>query len=266
GNPHLIPEQLEEGKIIDLLISYIQAQPIEEDISNLFEPLLMIVTESPDEQRHEMFRKGIISASIKHSENINTSVVLKAVIIITQMIQTGCSDVQNGQRNQYKDQLQIDGTLEKLINIYNNKKIENKEKISNVALAISFLFKADPLPAEYGINIIQLLKDCSQNTDEQLCILALQALTCLAECETNHDLILSGEYSKVIASHLKDQTKQKICLHSIYLAIVLYQKGSIENKNMLKGNISVKLGLKLSFSRNKYIAKAGKDLHSLLQV
>ncbi|KAA6395784.1 MAG: hypothetical protein EZS28_008693 [Streblomastix strix] len=89
-----------------------------------------------------------------------------------------------GKPNPLLKEMDKDGTLTKLVEIFQNEKYQNKQIIVYAACSIGRLFKATELPQEFGQSvIINLLKDLSLLADRNLSDQSLFTLICLAECE-----------------------------------------------------------------------------------
>ncbi|KAA6370590.1 MAG: hypothetical protein EZS28_033883 [Streblomastix strix] len=90
-----------------------------------------------------------------------------------------------GKPNPLLKEMDKDGTLRKLVEIFQNEKQLNKQIIVYAACSIGRLFKATELPQEFGQSIIiNLLKDLSLLADRNLSDQSLFTLICLAECES----------------------------------------------------------------------------------
>ncbi|KAA6375146.1 MAG: hypothetical protein EZS28_029328 [Streblomastix strix] len=114
-----------------------------------------------------------------NNENIRN----KAEDIICNVVKPRLDGLKEGQQHQYHNQLQLDGTITKLVQLF---KDEEDEYIHfEIALTISYLFKALPLPPEIKNNVIQKLK---QNH--------IYELSLLSECPENHDAILANDFEK----------------------------------------------------------------------
>jgi hypothetical protein len=61
--------------------------------------------------------------------------------------------------------MEKDGTINKLIDIFKEDKYKDLEIKNNISLLISYLFKATSLPTEYGLSIINNLKDNISSTN-----------------------------------------------------------------------------------------------------
>ncbi|KAA6386379.1 MAG: hypothetical protein EZS28_018097 [Streblomastix strix] len=89
-----------------------------------------------------------------------------------------------GKPNPLLKEMEKDGTLTKLIEIFRNDKYKDKEINSYAAGSIGYLFKATQIPSEIGSLIIIHLKDIIINNTQSLQTSnSLLALNCLSECE-----------------------------------------------------------------------------------
>ncbi|KAA6370709.1 MAG: hypothetical protein EZS28_033764, partial [Streblomastix strix] len=182
GNPQFTPEALEQGRIVDHLISIIDSSSTKQAIFNQIESVRVIVNELQDEQLHILFDRGQILPISKHLGNEEPSTRYKASEIVERIIQSGIYDINDGDQNPFRKQMEEEGTIQKIMGKFKSDKSINKMVNFNIALTIALLFKAFPLPAKYSSIAVNLKINC-RDLDENLCSKALSALACLAQCE-----------------------------------------------------------------------------------
>ncbi|KAA6398511.1 MAG: hypothetical protein EZS28_005961 [Streblomastix strix] len=263
GNPQLIPIAMQENGIVDLLVANIYGS-LTESLHNQIELLLTIVNESLDDSLQEMFRRGVIRVVINHLDSEYQNPQLKASEIIMLIVQSGSVDVKVGEQNRYRNEIQKDGTLQILMDFFIDDKIIRAIKV-NIVQTISLLFKALPLPSEYGYEIVKVLKMQIIGIDDNKSSITLSILCGLAECEANHAYILSDGFIKEIEQCLKNKERKKTCCEALHLLIALIKNGSSQTKEIIQKGIQITLIQQHSFSRNKKIAKVAKELIELLK-
>ncbi|KAA6400937.1 MAG: hypothetical protein EZS28_003534 [Streblomastix strix] len=262
GNPHLIPEALKDNGIVDLLISHIDSS-VNECIDNQIESLYIIVKESLYDELHQLFRKGVVKAMSKQLDNDDPKTILKLSEIILLIIQSESNDIKDGQQNDFKVEMERDGTLQKLIETFQRPEAPRDFK-DNIALSIAFLFKSQPLPSECISAIIDYLKGLIQRTEKITSCRALTSLAGLAECELNHTQLLDKEFAKEIIQHFKVQKPKLTCLKALQLTISIVKHGQSDTKVAFRTILSITLLRQLSFNQNKEISLAAKELHKLI--
>ncbi|KAA6371697.1 MAG: hypothetical protein EZS28_032776 [Streblomastix strix] len=110
-------------------------------------------------------------------------VLWNSIIIIQQLIYTVGYFEGEGNPNPLLKEMEKDGTLTKIIEIFKNDKYENKDINACAACSIGYLFKASPLPSEFGQSIISNLQDLTQSDNIILQSDSVLALSLLAQCE-----------------------------------------------------------------------------------
>ncbi|KAA6377405.1 MAG: hypothetical protein EZS28_027068 [Streblomastix strix] len=255
GNPQLIPEVFENDGIVDQLLIHIKNSSINELYYIQMETLRVIVNECNDDQLRELFSRGAVKASRIQLDNKESRSQSKSAEIIERIIEAGSSDIKYGEPNRFRDEIIQDQILQQLVSLFFNNDVINIIK-DNIALSISFLYKANQIPQEYNTQIIDHLKTLSRNGDEDVSSRTIKALTNLAECNSNQQLILSNEFADEIAQHIRNKQKQQNCLQSLHLAFMIYLHGSEDNKIVLKSAVTVTLARQASFCKKKKTAQA----------
>ncbi|KAA6394127.1 MAG: putative protein kinase domain protein [Streblomastix strix] len=262
-NPHLVPIALVKDGIVDQFVAFIEGSNVNENISNKIEILRIVTNQGQVSELCEMFRRGMIRSVRKHMDNEDQQTVLKASEIIERIIQAGSNNTKEGLTNEFKQEIERDGTLQQLVDLFKSDKISGNVK-DNIAFSISFLFKASQLPTQCSTPIINHLKVVQSVGDENINKRIFQALVCLTESGANHSQILSNDFTKELAQHLRDRQNEKTCLGSLHLVGTLLKYGSDEIRSAIKADVSGTLGRQLSFNRNKYIAQAAKEMYELI--
>ncbi|KAA6397283.1 MAG: hypothetical protein EZS28_007189 [Streblomastix strix] len=90
---------------------------------------------------------------------------------------------EEGKPNPLREEMEKDGCLKKLLNVFNNTGFKDKEINSNAAISIGYLFKAIPIPIEYGSDIINHLKIKINHLNPFIVDNSLSALISLAQCQ-----------------------------------------------------------------------------------
>ncbi|KAA6355074.1 MAG: hypothetical protein EZS28_049399 [Streblomastix strix] len=158
-NKESIPFAIESGGIIDQIISLLNKLPIENINENHLLPLYDIVNQSNYEQIKILVEKGILKVMNKILNSEDEFVLLRSTIILMKLI-NGIGELEGeGKPNPLLKEIEKDGTLTKLIEIFRNDKYQIKDIKSFAACSIGFLFKAMSVPSEIGSQIIILLKN-----------------------------------------------------------------------------------------------------------
>ncbi|KAA6389448.1 MAG: hypothetical protein EZS28_015027 [Streblomastix strix] len=98
--------------------------------------------------------------------------------------------IKEGKPNPLLKEMERDGTLTKLIEIFNNDQFNNKEIKTQAACSIGQLYKATQLPSEIGFKIFVHLKDNIIRDNSSLSTRSLPSLICLAEYQCMHKNLL----------------------------------------------------------------------------
>lgn len=80
-----------------------------------------------------------------------------------------------------REELEKDGTLAKLIEIFGNENYNDRKINSWIACSIGSLFRSYPLPSEIKPFIIIYIKEKLDDSEERISFIALFTLFCLAE-------------------------------------------------------------------------------------
>ncbi|KAA6392952.1 MAG: hypothetical protein EZS28_011523 [Streblomastix strix] len=266
GNPQIIPGILEKGELIELLITHMKKSNITECLINQIEPIYMIVNECTDDMLQEMFKMGIIQAISKHLENDDKRVVIKASYIILQVIEAGSANIKEGEQNIFKNELENDGTVCQLIEVFLNEEDDNTQIKGNIGVAISLIHKSLQLPSQQIELIVEYVKNLLKGLDEEMTYIALVSLVGLAEFKDNHELLLAEEFINDILQILRRKGEDQINIEIMHLLRTLIMLGSNDAKNKLKVIIPSTLIRQFSFNRNKEVSNAAKDLLELLKI
>ncbi|KAA6360995.1 MAG: hypothetical protein EZS28_043478, partial [Streblomastix strix] len=174
---------IESGGIIDEIISLLNKLPIENIIAFNLLPINKIVYFSSEQQRKILVDKGILKVIKKALESEMEMVILNSISIIQQLIYAVGYYEEEGKPNPLLKEMEKDGTLNKFIQIFQNKTIQDKRIFNYTTFAIGYLFKAYPLPSEFGQPIFTNLQDLTQTGNLILQSDSILALSLLAECE-----------------------------------------------------------------------------------
>ncbi|KAA6380594.1 MAG: putative Multidrug resistance-associated protein, partial [Streblomastix strix] len=203
NNKESFPFAIESGGIVDEFISLLNKLPIDDIFDFHTNPLNQLINSSNFEQRKILVEKGILKR-----------------ILYGIGFQEG-----EGKPNPVREELEKDGTLTKLIEIFQNDKYGNKGINSCAAFSIGRLYKASPLPSEIGNAIIIYLKEVSTGTDLDFSCQSILTLTCLAECKQldpkllPHSLKIDSD-SKQISQRNKELNRGRILIDGIDISKV----------------------------------------------
>ncbi|KAA6378946.1 MAG: hypothetical protein EZS28_025525 [Streblomastix strix] len=125
----------------------------------------------PVSHKLRLFQKGIIHTMMRFIDSQNNIVQMRVSEIISSVIIAGQSGLSEGEEHPYHKSLTENGTIQKLIDLYNDSNI-NKNLHLKIAQLLAILFKAAPLPFAISKDIIDNLKDDND----------LQELSRLSEC------------------------------------------------------------------------------------
>ncbi|KAA6392674.1 MAG: hypothetical protein EZS28_011801 [Streblomastix strix] len=91
--------------------------------------------------------------------------------------------VGNSEQNPVKEQFETDGTIDKLVQIFEFDKLKNKKVYQLIAASLAGIYKASQLPSKFGQQITTFLKLQSNPDIEQIFIHSILAISWLAECQ-----------------------------------------------------------------------------------
>ncbi|KAA6356093.1 MAG: hypothetical protein EZS28_048380, partial [Streblomastix strix] len=111
------------------------------------------------------------------------SILANATELLQRFIYPFIVEYEEGKPNPLLKDMENDGSISKLIEIFKDDQYRNKDINSQLAYSIGRLFKAVPLPTEFGLIIVKYLKDLTVGKDQFFQLNSLDALMFLAECE-----------------------------------------------------------------------------------
>ncbi|KAA6380130.1 MAG: hypothetical protein EZS28_024342, partial [Streblomastix strix] len=182
-NEESFPFAVESGGIIDETISILNKLPIEN--INEFHIILLIdlVNSINNEQIKILVEKGILKVINKTLNSENEEVLDNSTFILMKIFY-GIGELEGeGKPNPLLIEMEKDGTLTKLIEIFKNDKYKDKETNTQAACSIGLLFKAIPIPTEIGSQIIIHIKDNIENDSAQNFVQSFATLSFLVECK-----------------------------------------------------------------------------------
>ncbi|KAA6373504.1 MAG: hypothetical protein EZS28_030968, partial [Streblomastix strix] len=145
-------------------------------------------------------------------------------LVIYWIIKSDNKELKEGQLHPYNQILTNDGIVANLIQIIQDKDKDKDNIPYYIALILSNIFKALPLPEDDKKQVLQQLKQHY----------AFDEIAYLAECPENHDDILSDSFE----NQLFNEKVEFQTLQYLRLTILLLQLGS--NNNKKKAALSVK--------------------------
>ncbi|KAA6371087.1 MAG: hypothetical protein EZS28_033386, partial [Streblomastix strix] len=183
NNQQSFPFAIESGGIIDEIISLINNLSIENINYEYLRPLCRIVRSSDFEQRKIVVEKRILKVMNKTLNSEDEQVLYGLMDILMEIIY-GIGQLEGeGKPNPLLKEMEKDGTLTKLIEIFRNDKYKDKDINTFAACSIGMLFKATQIPSEIGPFIIIHLKDYIIKPNHFISSNSFLALCCIAECE-----------------------------------------------------------------------------------
>ncbi|KAA6397978.1 MAG: hypothetical protein EZS28_006492 [Streblomastix strix] len=230
-NMEAIQYALMKNGIIDNIFSMISILPHKQlqffhllPIYSLFKTNSLLISQA-------MLERGFLQLLKLFLNSQSENVLMQTTYCIYQFFFNQSILENKQQLNQLREQIQKQGSLEKLIEIFRNDAYQNQKIYQNIALAIGFLYKASPIPTSYGSIIIDFLKQLSCQMNSPMSVYALFALSHVAECKDNHPLIYSGIFIAEVNDILHDNERESLLQNSLYLLTLMFMNG---------GNISQK--------------------------
>ncbi|KAA6367012.1 MAG: hypothetical protein EZS28_037461 [Streblomastix strix] len=172
------------------------------------------------------------------------------------------------------------GTLAKLFELFINNKYVDWRLCGYSAHVIGRLYKAVPLPTEFGMKIVRYLKWMAIYTNEYFFKLSLESFHLLAECEQNHDLILEHlcyfplylfeKHDLILEEEFltgmnqileleKNKIKPDNLINFLKLIINLFKYGTLETKVNVIKQISINRLEILSNNQNSGVSQYAKQ-------
>ncbi|KAA6366332.1 MAG: hypothetical protein EZS28_038141 [Streblomastix strix] len=96
----------------------------------------------------------------------------------------------------FREQMQNEGQLNKLIEIFQYKQYQDKYINYYAACIVGLLFKATPLPSEFGPGIVNMIKDYSKLPNPFYSHVKHHVFSDLSENINNHQLLLENDTLK----------------------------------------------------------------------
>ncbi|KAA6404116.1 MAG: hypothetical protein EZS28_000344 [Streblomastix strix] len=178
-------------------------------------PLQVPFKNIPIKQQLQLYNKGTIETMSIMIGSLDESVRLIATDIIGNIVISGVEGIKAGQKHPFHERLSSDGTINRLIDIFND---INKEDIHfYIKRILVFLFKAAALPSQIVLYVIKELKQWND----------FKEIALLAECEANHDIILKNNYEKLL---LQEEFGEWETLNQLVLIHTILRFGKDENK------------------------------------
>ncbi|KAA6394807.1 MAG: hypothetical protein EZS28_009664 [Streblomastix strix] len=131
---------------------------------------------------------------------------MKTIVIAMSIIRSEVSSLKEGEKHPYLNKLLEDGTIEKIIKLFRDKSKENIHE--NIAVTVAFLFKATKMKDDYRKEVIDMLKI--------MWCLYIEVIKLLAECEDNHDSLLSNDFEKKLFIY-EYQAYESLLLSKLFL-------------------------------------------------
>ncbi|KAA6394780.1 MAG: hypothetical protein EZS28_009690, partial [Streblomastix strix] len=158
-NPQSFRFAIESGGIIDEIIFLLIRLPIGNINQFNLVSLCHIVNSSNYEQIKILVEKGILK-TMNRTLNSGNELVQEYSVLIFKVITFAIGELEGeGKPHPLLKEMENDGTLTKLIEIFQNDKYNNKDINLQSACSIGYLYKATPIPIEFGSSIIIHLKD-----------------------------------------------------------------------------------------------------------
>ncbi|KAA6365489.1 MAG: hypothetical protein EZS28_038984, partial [Streblomastix strix] len=134
-------------------------------------PLQVPFKNIPIKQQLQLYNKGIIETMSIMIGSQDEQVRMIATDIIGNIVINGVEGTKDGEKHPFHERLNSDGTINRLIDIFND---INKEDIHfYIKRILVFLFKAAPLPSQIVLDVIKELKQWND----------FKEIALLAECE-----------------------------------------------------------------------------------
>ncbi|KAA6370968.1 MAG: hypothetical protein EZS28_033505 [Streblomastix strix] len=252
-NKESIPFAIEIGGIIDQIISLLNKLPIENINEFHLLPLFNIICLSNFEQRKILAEKGILKEMNKILNSKNEQVLDYSTYILMKIIYSIGQLEGEGKPNPVREEMKKDGTLTKLIEIFQNDQYINKDINSRAACSIGRLYKASPLPSEIEYAIINCLKELAICSNYVITSESFSTLSLLAECQIGY-LEEEGKPNPLLKEMEKDGTLNKL--------IQIHQNKTIQDKRIF--NYST-LAIGYLFKASPLPSEFGQSIISNLQ-
>ncbi|KAA6360685.1 MAG: hypothetical protein EZS28_043788 [Streblomastix strix] len=141
-----------------------------------------------------------------------------ATDIIGNIVINGVEGTKDGEKHPFHERLNCDGTINKLIDIFND--IDKEDIHFYIKRILVFLFKAASLPSSIESDVIKELKLWND----------FKEIALLAECEANHEAILKNNYEKLL---LEEEFWEWETLNQLVLIHTILRFGNDENQRIV---------------------------------
>ncbi|KAA6373388.1 MAG: hypothetical protein EZS28_031085, partial [Streblomastix strix] len=194
NNFEAIQIALSKDGIVDALIAIIDKFQITQLKAQFINPISNLMYMLSFEQKEELIEKGMQKVIFKSLQSNDPGVVLNSVNICCDIVNSSSQQAKEGEINKLKEVMDKEGITVKIFDILVNNQFQDAEIIGKLAISIGLIFKANPLPAQTGHIVIQLLKQQIVNPDPYIYINSLYSIACLSENQENHQLIIAATF------------------------------------------------------------------------
>ncbi|KAA6388608.1 MAG: hypothetical protein EZS28_015867 [Streblomastix strix] len=251
-------QKVSELGIIDKLLEILETHPIKTLYPMYSQPIQTYINSSP--------------SSVKDSKLEEKQ--------ITGIIFDFGNKQEEGKPNPLLKEMNENGTLAKVLKMFQNDKYVDWRLCGYSAHVIGRLYKAVPLPIEFGMKIVRYLKWMAIYTNEYFFKLSLESFHLLAECEQNHDLILEHlcyfplnlfeKHDLILEEEFltgvnqileveKNKIKPDNLINFLKLIINLFKYGTLETKVKVMKQISIDRLEILSSNSNSGVSHYAKQ-------
>ncbi|KAA6369273.1 MAG: hypothetical protein EZS28_035200, partial [Streblomastix strix] len=171
----------EPGGIIDKMLQILNKLTSEQILPIYFQPFIEIIRLGTQQQRNSLYQKGLLSWAKQFLYSQDEEILLQGALIYKRFLFfTGRFDSDNKQ-NPLREEMEKDGTLDKLIEMYQNQTINDYKIRLFICSGIGYAYKAICIRDSIGQQLISTLKQMMVDHDQYVSSAALQALGQLAE-------------------------------------------------------------------------------------
>ncbi|KAA6398588.1 MAG: putative AGC family protein kinase [Streblomastix strix] len=170
--------------IFEKIMMIINEMEVEQIYRIYFEVVLEIISAGLVDRKMKEYMSGIMNKMIKRLDILsNDDPYFSAIGNIFRYVLAFGHQVKDGEQNPVKEEFERDGTVDKIVQVFLNCKLQDQRINQFAAVAIGGIYKAVQIDYQYGPEIIKFLKEQANPSNAFPFSRSILAISFLAECQ-----------------------------------------------------------------------------------